>query len=209
MAVLMASLGTATATAIAFEQTGAGAVASGTSSVGALRPVACKAMPSDPPLEAPLYAQNAGARGGNDGWWCQLPHASQIPGSFVAIQRVVVPLPNLYGLYATTYAPAAATTESASQLASRASIVVAPRVNGAVNPGTIERLPPPSGGRTVTLAKGVTATVVAKGRSVVVTWPYPSSKTPPYLRAVASVTVTGTGVPESVVVAVAKHVEPD
>ena len=82
-------------------------------------------------------------------------------------------------------------------------------MNGAVTPGKIQRPQAPAGGRRVALAKGITATVVTQGRSVVVTWPYPSSNVPPYLRAVASITVTGTGVPESVVLGVAKHVKPD
>jgi hypothetical protein len=187
-------------------QSGAGATAPST--VGSLRPVACKPLPSDPPLEAPTYAQNAGASPVADGWWCQLPHATQMPANFVAAQREVIPLPNLYGQYTTTFVtPVAA--GAASRTGSRSSIVVAPEVNGAVAPG--KPVPPsaPPGARQVALAKGITASVVSKGRSVVVTWPYPSSKVPPYLRAVASITVTGTGVPESVVLAVAKHVKPD
>jgi hypothetical protein len=187
-------------------ETGAGAAAP--ASVGSLRPVACKPLPSDPPLEAPTYAQNAGASPIADGWWCQLPHATRMPANFVAVQRTVVPLPNLYGQYTTTFAPPMAAGES-SQPANGSSIVVAPEVNGAVAPGKTQRAAPPPGGRKVALAKGITVSVVSKGRSVVVTWPYPSSKVPPYLRAVASITVTGTGVPESVVLAVAKHVKPD
>lgn len=187
-------------------QSGAGAAAHAT--VGSLRPVACKSLPSDPPLEAPTYAQNAGASPVADGWWCQLPHATQMPANFVAAQREVIPLPNLYGQYTTTFvSPVAA--GAASRTGNRSSIVVAPEVNGAVAPG--KPVPPaaPPGARKVALAKGITASVVSMGRSVVVTWPYPSSKVPPYLRAVASITVTGTGVPESVVLAVAKHVKPD
>jgi hypothetical protein len=188
--------------------TGAGAAPSPSVNVGALRPVPCKPLPSDPPLEAPLYAQNAGASPIADGWWCQLPHATRMLASFVAVQRELIPLPDLYGLYSTTYGPPA-TTEAQSSRATQSSIVIAPEVNGAVTPGKIQRPPVPAGGRRVALAKGITATVVTKGRSVVVTWPYPSSNVPAYLRAVASITVTGTGVPESVVLEVAKHVKPD
>jgi hypothetical protein len=131
-----------------------------------------------------------------------------MPSSFVAVQRELIPLPNLYGLYSTTYAPPTP-TGAQSPGARQSTIVVAPEVNGAVTPGKVQHPPTPAGGRTVALAKGITATVVAQGRSVVVTWPYPSSNVPPYLRAVASITVTGTGVPESVVLGVAKHVKPD
>jgi hypothetical protein len=187
---------------------GAGAAPSPSVNLGPLRPVSCKTLPSDPPLEAPLYAQNAGASPMADGWWCQLPHATRMPASFVAVQRELIPLPNLYGLYSTTYAPPTP-TGAQSGGAKQSSIVVAPEVNGAVTPGKIQRSPAPAGGRRVALGKGITATVVAQGRSVVVTWPYPSSNVPPYLRAVASITVTGTGVPESVVLGVAKHVKPD
>jgi hypothetical protein len=196
---------TVTLTVTVAGQTGAGAAAPST--VGSLRPAACKPLPTDPPLEAPTYAQNAGASPVADGWWCQLPHATQMPANFVAVQREVIPLPNLYGQYTTTFAPRVA--GAASQTGNRSSIVVAPEVNGAVAPG--KPVPPaaPPGARKVALAKGITASVVSTGRSVVVTWPYPSSKVPPYLRAVASITVTGTGVPESVVLAVAKHVKPD
>ena len=83
--------------------TGAGAVQPPSVNPGPLRPVSCKALPSDPPLEAPLYAQNAGASAMADGWWCQLPHATRMPASFEAVQRELIPLPNLYGLYSTTY----------------------------------------------------------------------------------------------------------
>lgn len=183
-----------------------GAAASTT--VGSLRPISCKSLPSDPPLEAPLYAQNAGASPRADGWWCQLPHATWMPANFVAVQREVVPLPNLYGRYTTTFAPSMVAGAS-GRPANQSSIVVAPEVNGAVAPGKIVRPVAPPSGRKVALTKRITATVVSKGRSVVVTWPYPSSKVPPYLRAVASITVTGTGVPRSVVLAVAKHVKPD
>ena len=192
-------------TVTASGQTSAGAASA---TVGSLRPVACKPLPSDPPLEAPTYAQNAGASPVADGWWCQLPHATQMPANFVAVQREVIPLPNLYGQYTTTFAPPVA-AGSASGTGNRSSIVVAPEVNGAVAPGKTARPSAPPGARKVALARGITASVVSTGRSVVVTWPYPSSKVPPYLRAVASITVTGTGVPESVVLAVAKHVKPD
>ena len=83
--------------------TGAGAAPPPSVNLGPLRPVSCKTLPSDPPLEAPLYAQNAGASPMADGWWCQLPHPTRMPASFVAVQREVIPLPNLYGLYSTTY----------------------------------------------------------------------------------------------------------
>src|SRR3984957_15089203 len=88
---------------------GAGAAPSPSVNLGPLRPVSCKTLPSDPPLEAPLYAQNAGASPMADGWWCQLPHATRMPASFVAVQRELIPLPNLYGLYSTTYAPSTPT----------------------------------------------------------------------------------------------------
>jgi hypothetical protein len=184
------------------------ATASGVPAV--LRPVACKPTASDPPIEAPAYAQDEGASGVEDGWWCQLPHATEMPASFIALRRGLVPLsdPRLYGLYQTVYAKKG-TAPDVSLGPGIPSIVVAPDVDSAVDPVRVKRPPAPSGGKRVTLATGVTATVVDASGSVAVTWPYPAKGVPRYLQAVASVTVTGTDLPESTVLAVARHVEPD
>ena len=64
-------------------------------------------------------------------------------------------------------------------------------------------------GKKVQLSKGVTATVVTAKNSVRVVWRYPTRGVPRYLQGVATVTVTGTGLPAATVVAVARHVEPN
>ena len=63
-------------------------------------------MASDPSIEAPLYAQQKGASAKSDGWWCQLPHATQVPGGLVPLRRDSAPLPNNYDLDQTVYSSA-------------------------------------------------------------------------------------------------------
>ena len=52
------------------------------SAVGPLHSLRCTPLPSDQPVEAPLYAQQEGANGATDGWWCQMPHATEVPAQF-------------------------------------------------------------------------------------------------------------------------------
>jgi hypothetical protein len=158
-------------------------------------------MASDPQLQAPLYAQNDGASGSADGWWCQLPHATQLPAGFVPVVRSVAPLANDYALYSTQYG-------KHRNASAGPNIVVSSDVESVQSPGRLD-YGPRSSGKTVVLHKGVKATVSSADGSVEVTWQYPTHGVPKYLRAVATVSVTGTGVPKSVVVAVARHVEPD
>jgi hypothetical protein len=188
----------------------AGAPPAGASTLGALHSIACKPLASDPPIEAPLYAQQAGASGVSDGWWCQLPHATAMPVGLSASLRDVAPMPSGYALFSTTFSAATPSSTTTSHGAgSQRSIVVAADVNSAVSPGTTAHGPVPSGGQKVSLAKGVNATVISNGNSVQVTWSYPTHGVPSYLRAVSTVAVTGTNLPKSVVISVAKQVRPD
>src|SRR5579871_5738779 len=81
----------------------AGPSVSAAAALGPLRSVACTPMASDPAIEAPLYAQQKGASGKSDGWWCQLPHATQVPSGLVPLRRNSAPLPNNYDLDETVY----------------------------------------------------------------------------------------------------------
>ena len=62
--------------------------------------------------------------------------------------------------------------------------------------------------RKVVLKKGITANVLSDSGQTDVSWAFPTSGVPKYLSAVVSVTVAGFGVPDSMVIAVAKHVAP-
>jgi hypothetical protein len=188
----------------------AGASPAVSSSVGTLHSIPCKPLASDPPIESPLYAQQEGASGVPDGWWCQLPHATAVPAGLSAYLRNVAPLPSGYALFSTTFSSAPGATTAASQnTAGPEMIVVSADVNSAVSPGITKHGPVPSGGQKVSLGKGVKASVISNGNSVQVTWSYPISGVPSYLRAVSTVSVTGTNLPKSVVIAVAKQVRPD
>lgn len=190
-------------------QSWVGASTSGSVGVGALRPVACKPMTSDPPLEAPLYAQQEGASSRTDGWWCQLPHATEMPANLIPFRRDVASLPEDYALYSTIYTEQGTVGGTSVSSTAGPTVTVTSDVNSSVDPGSPRHTPPPSGGKQLALANGVTATVVSKDGFVEVTWPYPSSGVPKYLEGVASVTVTGIEIPEPVVLAVARHVAPD
>ncbi|HVX21129.1 MAG TPA: hypothetical protein VHB02_07265 [Acidimicrobiales bacterium] len=186
------------------------AVASGGGTAGAaapgrLHPVRCAPLPHDPPVEAPGYARKAGASGGADGWWCQLPHATTLPAGLVAVDRSVAPLPGTYAVYATRYAHKGTTTGSRGP-----SITVSMDVASSVRPPAHLHYPNvPAAGRRLSLARGVDATASTSHGTTTVTWRYPRTGVPRYLRTVATVTVTGDGVPRATVVAVARHVRPD
>ena len=77
-----------------------------TTTVGPLTSVGCAPLAAEPPVEAPLYAQQEGASSKSDGWWCQLPHATQVPGGLLPLRRDVAPLPQNFAIYQTVYSPA-------------------------------------------------------------------------------------------------------
>ena len=66
-----------------------------TGTLGPLKSVGCAPLADDPAVEAPLYAQQEGASSRSDGWWCQLPHATQVPGGLLPLRRDVAPLPRI------------------------------------------------------------------------------------------------------------------
>lgn len=175
---------------------------------GPLRSLGCTPMRTDPALEAPLYAQQEGAGGAPDGWWCQLPHATMVPSGFREIRRSVAPLADLYSEYTTEYGPGAArSVDGGSDTGPE--ILVTDDVNSSVTPPAHLRYPPATEGRKVSLGHGVTATVSRQGGTTTVTWRYPVSGVPKYLRAVAQVTVSGSHESPSIVMEVARHVRPD
>jgi hypothetical protein len=186
--------------------------AGASATVGPLRPVACTQLKSDPPLEAPYYAQQAGASSGSDGWWCELPHATEMPNNFVATQRYVSPLSGTvgtYSSYATEYVMRRANGSTPAPTTAP-TIIVSSDVNSTVAPPA--HLPyhaPVHATGTATVVKGVNGTIVAGKHVVSVTWRYPTSGTPKYLRGVVSVSVSGSGIPESTLLAVARQVKPD
>ena len=176
--------------------------------IGPLHSVSCGPLPGDPPLETPGYAQQGGAGGGTDSWWCELPHATEMPSNYVAFRRSVSPLPNTYADYGTEFVPKGTGKLSAAEV-NGPTITVSSDVNSTVTPPTHLRYPHLGGGRTVPLQRGVEAAVTSTDGIVTVSWRFPSSGVPKYLRAVVGVTVTGTHVPESTVLAVARQVRPD
>lgn len=178
---------------------------SGATGSNTLRALKCTAMRTDPALEAPLYAQREGANGSADGWWCQLPHATMVPSGFRQVSRSVAPLADLYSNYTTQYG---LDVHAADGSGSGHEILVTDDVNSSVASPSHLRYPAPSKGSTVSLGHGVEATVFRQGSTDTVTWRYPVHGVPKYLRAVAQVTVSGTGEPESVVIGVARHVRP-
>jgi hypothetical protein len=186
-------------------QSGAGATSPGSSGPAAagLAFVSCRPLASDPPLEPPQYALDDGARGGEDSWWCQLPHATQVPVGYAPVGRSVAPLPNDYADYSTQYAKGGSANSTAQP-----TVVITSDVNSAVTGGAAVHKAP-TGGKKVKLANGVTADVAVNGNSVSVRWSYPTTGVPSYLQGVSSITVQGTNLPEATVVAVAGHVAPD
>jgi hypothetical protein len=176
--------------------------------LGPLQTVRCAPKASDPPLEAPLYAQQKGASGKPDAWWCQLPHATQIPSGLVTLRRNVAPLPNGYAIEETIYSPGGTARDASISSNGPPAIVVEVKLNSAVAPSTTAHVPQFSSSKTIVLKKGIKASVLTSGGQTDVSWAYPISGVPKYLSAVASVTVAGFHVPASAVIAVAKHVKP-
>lgn len=179
-----------------------------TTTLGQLKPVACKPLAADPAIEAPLYAQEKGASGKSDAWWCQLPHATQVPGGLVALRRDSAPLPNNYALDETVYASAGTAKEASISTNGSPFLIVEVKVNSAVAPGATARVPQFSSAHKVVLKKGVTANVLTDSGQTDVSWAFTTAGVPKYLSAVSNVTVAGFGVPASTVIAVAKHVAP-
>jgi hypothetical protein len=171
--------------------------------VGPMQSIPCRAVSGEPPVAAPLYAQQEGAGAQTSGWWCQLPHATEMPANFVAVSRTVDPLPNTYADFTTEYALKGSTG------ANGPTIAVAPDVDSAVGTPAHLQYPQLRKGSLVTLAHGVHATLASSKHLVSVRWRYPSSGVPPYLRGVVTVAVVGSGVPASTVLAVARAVRPD
>lgn len=178
-----------------------------TTTLGPLKAVACKPLASDPAIEAPFYAQQAGASGRSDGWWCQLPHATRLPGGLVTLRRDSAPLPNNYDLDETVYSTAGAAKDAAITT-NAPSLILEVKVNSAVAPSATARVPEFSSAHKVMLKKGVTAYVMTGSGQTDVSWGFTTAGVPKYLSAVSSVTVAGFDVPASVVIAVAKHVAP-
>jgi hypothetical protein len=185
-----------------------GSSVAATTTLGPLKSVACGPMASDPAIEAPLYAQQKGASPKSDAWWCQLPHATQLPGGLVPLRRDSAPLPNNYALEETVYSPAGRAKDASISANGPPTIVVEVKVNSAVAPGATARVAQFSSARKVVLKKGITANVLTDSGQADVSWAFPTSGVPKYLNAVSSVTVAGFDVPASVVIAVAKHVAP-
>jgi hypothetical protein len=178
-----------------------------TTTLGPLKSVSCAPLASDPAIEAPLYARHEGASGRSDGWWCQLPHATQVPDGLVVLRRDSAPLPKNYDLDQTVYSTAGRAAD-AGITANAPSIIVEVKVNSAVAPGATARVPQFSSATKVPLKKGVTANLLTESGQTDVSWAFSRSGVPKYLSAVSSVTVAGFDVPASMVIAVAKHVAP-
>ena len=168
--------------------------------------VGCKPNPTDPQIEAPLYAQNAGASPRADGWWCELPHATQMPENFVPVRRYVVPIGGTTGTYA-LFSTQFGTDPLKASTGKVPHITVSAEVNTAVKPPKHLQYPP-TRGKSVRLKRHLRANVSVKGKSVVVTWRYPTKGVPKYLRAVTTVIVSASGVPKAEVLDVAKAVYP-
>jgi hypothetical protein len=179
-----------------------------TTTLGPLKSVACKPMAADPAIEAPMYAQQKGASGSSDGWWCELPHATRVPGGLVPLRRDSAPLPNNYDLDETIYSRPGLLKDAAITTHGPPALIVEVKVNSAVAPGATARVPQFSSAQTVVLKKGVTANVLTDSGQTDVTWAFRTAGAPKYLSAVSTVTVAGFGVPASTVIAVAKHVAP-
>ena len=176
--------------------------------LGPLKSVRCAPMASDPPLEAPLYAQQEGASGKADAWWCQLPHATKVPNGLIPLRRDSAPLPNGYAIEQTVYSTSGTAKDTSVTAHGPPAIIVEVKLNSAVQPTTTDHVPQFTSPRTVALNKRVKANVLTSGGQTDVTWAYPTSGVPKYLNAVAAVTVAGFHVPASIVIAVAKQVKP-
>jgi hypothetical protein len=178
------------------------------STLGPLKSVGCAPLTAEPSVEAPLYAQQEGASPKSDGWWCELPHATQVPGGLLPLRRDVDPLPNNFAIYQTVYSPAGTAKDESITANGPPAIVVEANVNSAVAPGKTARTPQFSSSHKVVLKKGVEANVLTSGGQTDVSWSFSTTDAPKYLSPVSYVTVAGFGVPASTVIAVAKHVRP-
>jgi hypothetical protein len=177
--------------------------------IGPMHSVSCGPLPGDPPLETPGYAQQDGAGGGTDSWWCELPHATEMPSNYTAFRRSVSPISGgTYADYGTEYVPKRTGTKTAAE-PTGPTITVSSEVNSTVTPPAHLHYPNQGTGRAVSLGRGIEATVTSTDGIVTVSWRYPSSGVPKYLRAVVQVSVVGTHVPQATVLAVAKQVRPD
>jgi hypothetical protein len=172
-----------------------------------LRSLRCTRLSSDAAIEAPLYAQQEGASGGTDQWWCQLPHATEVPSTYVELRHLVAPISYPYAYYSTYYGPSSNATTPTGL--SGPGLVVAVDWNSTVRRPRHLTYPAPPKGQEVRLTTRVTGTLVVSKKSVSVTWRYPSSGVPKYLQGVVAITVSGTGLSEAVVLGVARHVVPD
>lgn len=184
----------------------------GASAAVVLHPLPCTPLSSDVPVEAPQYAQEEGASGGTDQWWCQLPHATELPPQYKELRRLVAPLGFPYALYYSYYGVPTTNrkTGTPTEPAGRTGVVVTVDWNSTVQrQPTHLTYPAPIRGPKVRVAKGVNGVVVVTKTQVSVVWRYPLSGVPKYLSGVATVTVTGTRVPRAVVLDVARHVKPD
>ncbi len=185
-----------------------GPAVAATGTLGPLKSVGCVPTAAEPSIEAPLYAQQEGASPKSDGWWCQLPHATQVPGGLFPLRRDVAPLPQNFAIYQTVYSPAGTAKDDSITANGPPAIVVEVNVNSAVAPGRTTRAPQFSSSQKVILKKGITANVITSGGQTDVSWSFSMTGVPKYLSPVSYVTVAGFGVPASAVIAVAKHVRP-
>jgi hypothetical protein len=186
------------------------AAGAGATGGGSVQAVHCTTNPTDPPLEAPPYAQDEGASGGTDAWWCELPHATAMPAHYVELTRGVAPLTWPYSLYSTNYGGRSAKGKTTTIGTGTPGVNVTVDFNSTVAhaPGPLQYPKAPSG-KKVTVSKGVTGTLVTSSNDIRVIWRYPTKGVPRYLQGVATVTVTGYGLPAATVLAVARHVRPD
>ena len=190
---------------------GLGPPSAGAASVpalGSLQSAPCTVKAGDPPIEAPLYAQQLGASPRSDGWWCQLPHATQIPSALTELRRDVAPLPNNHALYETIFTPRGLAFGTSLRTKGLPYLIVSEQVDSSIAPNRATHTPQFSSGPAIELKPGVRAYVSVQGNSTAVTFAYPSNGVPKYLFAVTYVTVSGANVPLSTVVAVAKKVRP-
>ena len=156
---------------------GAGAA----SSLGSLKPVRCAPTATDPPARSPALRATGRGQWPADAWWCQLPHATQVPSGLVPLRRDVAPLPNNYAIDETVYSAAGLANDASIGSNGSASIIVEVKVNSSIAPGTTPHVPQFSSARTVLLKKGVTGDVLTGSGQSDVSWAYPTAGVPKYL----------------------------
>lgn len=187
-------------------------VASG-ASAPALTKVKCTPLTGDPQIEAPGYAQSKGANGSSDGWWCQLPHATEVPAGLVARRRFFIPAEHTtYGDYWTWYGPPSKgpKTRTAAPTPAVESVVVADLVYSEATPPKHLKHEQPVAGKRVRVRPGITGVESVKGTTVRLQFQFPvhGKGVPKYLTSVATVTVIGMKVSPSTVLSVAKRLKP-